>query len=163
MLGVSGRKPQSKSNAQRVLDKYGIPYQTYLYDPSIKTANGAAEALGVPPEMVYKTLVMLPDEGRPMLVMTAAGTEVDLRSLARTIGQKSVKMAPRTEAEKLTGLQTGGIGALALLGKAFDVFIDRRALESDLILVNGGRRGLNIGLRPDDLVQVTGARPLDVH
>jgi Cys-tRNA(Pro)/Cys-tRNA(Cys) deacylase len=72
-------------------------------------------------------------------------------------------MAPHAEAEGLTGLQTGGIGALALLGKPFEVFIDRRALNRDLILVNGGRRGLNLGLQPADLVRITSARLVDVQ
>ena len=71
-------------------------------------------------------------------------------------------MAARAEAEQLTGLQTGGIGALALLHKPFDVFIDRDALGHDYIFVNGGRRGLNLRLRTNDLIEVTGARPVDV-
>jgi Cys-tRNA(Pro)/Cys-tRNA(Cys) deacylase len=116
----------------------------------------------MPPASVYKTLVLLRDVGRPILVMAPAGVEVDLRTLAKSLDCRSVRMAPRTEAERLTGLQTGGIGALALLNKPFDVFIDRKALERDVILVNGGRRGLNLALRPDDLVRITAARSVDV-
>jgi Cys-tRNA(Pro)/Cys-tRNA(Cys) deacylase len=146
----------------RVLDQRGISYRAYEYDPALKSAEEVAAILDMPEDSVYKTLVMLREGGRPVLVMAPGGSEVDLRVLAKSLGCKAVRMAPRTEAERLTGLQTGGIGALALLGKSFDVFIDRRALECDFILVNAGRRGLNLGLRPADLVRVTGAVPVDV-
>lgn len=159
---VGAKAATPKTNAMRALEQRGINYRAYDYDPSIKSAEGVAAVLNLPPTSVYKTLVMLRDDGRPILVMAPAGAEVDLRTLAKALGCKSVKMAPRTEAETLTGLQTGGIGALALLAKPFDVFIDWRALERDVILVNGGRRGLNLALRPDDLVRVTAARPVDV-
>jgi len=72
-------------------------------------------------------------------------------------------MAPKSEAERLTGLQTGGIGALALLGKPFPVYIDRLALGQKEILVNGGRRGLNLSVPVPDLIQLTGAQSVDVR
>jgi Cys-tRNA(Pro)/Cys-tRNA(Cys) deacylase len=146
----------------RVLEQRGVRYQAYEYDPAVKSAATVAVVLGMPLDSVYKTLVMLRDSGRPILVMAPAGSDVDLRVLAKSLSCKSVRMAPRAEAERLTGLQTGGIGALALLNKPFDVYIDRRALEHDYILVNGGRRGLNLGLQPVDLMHITGARPVDV-
>jgi Cys-tRNA(Pro)/Cys-tRNA(Cys) deacylase len=71
-------------------------------------------------------------------------------------------MAAKSDAERLTGLQTGGIGALALIGKPFDVYIDASALDQEHIYVNGGRRGLNLLVSVRDLLNVTGARLVSV-
>ena len=70
-------------------------------------------------------------------------------------------MAPHRDAERLTGLQVGGIGALALMNKPFEPCIERAALQYEWILVNGGRRGLNLRVAVDDLIRVTGARVVD--
>jgi Cys-tRNA(Pro)/Cys-tRNA(Cys) deacylase len=129
-----------------------------VYSEEIKSAEGVAEALGLDPADVYKTLVMFRDDGSPILVMVPGDQEVHLKSLARSIGARSVRMAPKADAERLTGLQTGGIGALALLGKPFAVYLDESAWEKDRILVNGGRRGLNLRVPVEDLIRLTGAR-----
>lgn len=150
-----------KTNAMRALDRRKIPYEACSYSPEIKSAEGVAQELGVPASRVYKTLVMLRDGNpRPLLVMVPGDREVDMRTLAKGVGSKAVQMVPKPRAEALTGLQTGGIGALALLNKPFDVYIDREALVVDTIFVNGGRRGLNLRLAADDLIAVTGARPV---
>lgn len=67
-------------------------------------------------------------------------------------------MAPHREVERLTGLQVGGIGALALVGKSFEPCLDRPAVAYQWLLVNAGRRGLNLKLAVADLVRLTGAR-----
>ena len=150
-----------KTNAMRFLEQRKIAYEPFFYDRALHSAVEVAEALGVPPQQVYKTLVMLPDRGRPMLVMVPGPGEVDPRRLARSIGVKSAAMAPQREAERLTGLLVGGIGALALLNKPFDVFIERAALQHEWILVNGGRRGVNLRIAVADLVRVTRAKTVE--
>ncbi len=147
----------------RALDQEGVGYEAYTYDPALMGAVEVAEALRVPPGQVYKTLVMLRDGKEPLLVMVSGDREVDLRVLAQQIGSKSIRMAPKSKAERLTGLQTGGIGALALLGKRFPVYIDRMALSEQEIFVNGGRRGLNLCIPVADLIRLTGAVPVDVR
>lgn len=151
----------AKTNAMRLLDRRGIAYQAFEYDPEIHSAAEAASAYGAPVAHVYKTLVLLRDAGRPLILMVRGDREVDLPLLARSIGAKSVRMAPHGEAERLTGLRVGGIGALALLDRPFDVFIDRGAAELEHIYVNPGRRGINIRLRLADLVTLTGAVQVD--
>lgn len=151
-------KSLPKTNAMRALEQRDIPYEAYTYSPDMHSATEVASALGFPADEVYKTLVVLREGGRPMLVMIAGNREMSPGVFARSIGVKSVRMAPKTEAERLTGLQVGGIGALALLGRGFDVFIDQAALAHEQILVNGGRRGLNLRLRVDDLIALTRAR-----
>lgn len=145
----------------RYLDGLEMPYEVLTYPATVVTAVGVAGILGVPPGEVLKTLVVLAD-GKPALVMVSGDTEVDLKVLARAVGAKAVQMAPKARAESLTGLQTGGIGALALTGKRFPVYVDERALEHDRVLVNGGKRGLNLRLKSADLVQATGARSVRV-
>jgi Cys-tRNA(Pro)/Cys-tRNA(Cys) deacylase len=150
-----------KTNAMRALEQRRIPYTTHTFSPDIHSADGVAAVLGVPASMVYKTLVVVRPYGRPILVMVAGDRELDLRLLARSLGEKSLEMATHRQAEALTGLLVGGISALALLNKAFDVFIDRPALELDQVLVSAGQRGINLRLRVTDLIKVTGARPVE--
>ncbi len=151
----------AKTNAMRALDQRKIPYSVYAFSPDIHSADGVADALRIPAATVYKTLVVLRPAGRPLLVIVAGDRELDLRLLARSLGEKSLHMASQREAEALTGLLVGGISALALLGKGFDVRIDRTALTLDEVLVSAGARGLNLRLRVLDLISVTDARPVE--
>src|SRR3954452_9670073 len=152
------QKTGGKTNAMRALDTRGVAYEVRTYAPAITSAEGVAEDLGGVPAEGYKTLVMAADGDHKLLVMVPGDREASLKTLARTIGARAVAMVPKSQAERLTGLQTGGIGALALLGKAFAVYIDRAALEREWIYVNGGRRGLNLPVRVQDLIRITEAR-----
>lgn len=151
-----------KTNAMRALDARKVQYTTLTYSSEIHSADLAAEALGVDPGAVYKTLVVLPEsgQGRPLLVMVPGTHELDLKVLGQAVGEKKLRMASQKEAESLTGLLVGGISALALLNKNFRIFIDEGALGHSLMYVNGGQRGLNLRLAPQDLVAVTGATPV---
>jgi Cys-tRNA(Pro)/Cys-tRNA(Cys) deacylase len=157
------RQKLDKTNAIRLLDAKRVTYEALTYDPEIHSAVSVADALGVPAEQVYKTLVLLaePSGRKPLLVMIAGPDELDPRLVARSIGAKSVRMAPHREAERLTGLQVGGIGALALVNKPFEPCIERAALKHAWVLVNGGRRGLNLKVGVQDLIALTGARVVD--
>ena len=154
------RQKLDKTNAIRLLEAQRVPYEALTYDAEVHSAVSVASALGVPPEQVYKTLVVLREEARsrPLLVMIPGPEELDPRLLARSIGAKAVRMAPHKDAERLTRLQVGGIGALALMNKPFEPCIERAALAHPWILVNGGRRGLNLRVAVDDLIRLTGAR-----
>ena len=147
-----------KTNAMRVLDSRKIPYQVVTYTQEKIPADEVARLVGAPAGQVFKTLVVRREKGRPLLVMIPADRELDLRALAREIDAKKVAMASQKEAETLTGLVVGGIGALALLNKGFDIYLDRTAEAWDEIYVNGGQRGVNLRLEVDDLVKVTGAK-----
>jgi Cys-tRNA(Pro)/Cys-tRNA(Cys) deacylase len=157
------RQKLEKTNAIRLLDAKRVAYDALSYDPDLHSAVAVAEALGVPAAQVYKTLVVLREEPRskPLLVMIAGPDELDMRVLARSIDAKAVRMAPQKEAERLTGLLVGGIGALALVNKPFEPCIERAALAHDWVLVNGGRRGLNLRVAVEDLIRLTEARVVD--
>jgi len=150
-----------KTNAMRVLDQRKVAYEVHEYSPEIHSAVEAARAMGQPVERVYKTLVVMRDLqpcAKPLLVMVPGDRELDLRALARSTGDKKLRMATQKEAESLTGLLVGGIGALALLNRGFEMWIDGAAMACERICVNAGQRGVNLELRVDDLVRITNAR-----
>src|SRR5262249_29509550 len=108
-----------KTQAMRTLDARGIAYTVKQYDASgeFHSADVAAEIPGVDAAFVYKTLVLLRDSdtrAKPLLVMVPSTSEIDLRTLATSVGAKKLRMAKLAEAEKLTGMQAGGISVLAL-------------------------------------------------
>ncbi|HEX6291738.1 MAG TPA: aminoacyl-tRNA deacylase [Herpetosiphonaceae bacterium] len=141
----------------RVLDARRIPYTALTYDDSIHSGAGVAQALGVPVGQVFKTLVVLRDRGRPLLAIIPSDRELDLKRMAAAAGEKRVRMATQREAEAKTGLLVGGISALALLDRGFEVLLDDAARQFDELYVSAGQRGINLRLRVDDLIAVTRA------
>ena len=152
-----------RNNVTRLLDARRIPYQLFELPPERHSAEETAELLGVPPGLVYKTLVILREATgkKPLLVMTPGGRELSLKSLAASLGEKKLKMASQREAEALTGLQVGGISALALLNRGFDICLERSAAELPSIHISAGQRGADLRLAPTDLLALTQARLVD--
>lgn len=151
-------RADDKTMAMKALDKAGIAYEPLAYPPEIVDAAQAAAHLGLPPEAVYKTLVVVRPAGRPLLVMLPSNRRLDPRRLAASLGEKRVAVAAHAEAERMTRLQVGGISALALLGRGFEPVLDEAARERAWLCVSAGRKGLNLRLAVDDLVRITGAR-----
>jgi len=151
-------KKADKTLAMRVLDGKKVSYQVLTFAAEIHSADGVAEMLDLPPQQVYKTLVVVRPLGKPLLVMVPADQELDLKRLARAVGEKKLKMATHREAEALTGLQVGGISALALLNKGFEICILREAKALSHLVVSAGRRGVDLRLAVEDLIRVTGAK-----
>jgi len=146
------------NNVTRMLDAQKIPYTAHDLPPEKIGAVEAAEILGVLPELVYKTIVILRDKpGKPILAVIAGPDEVDLKALAKALGEKKVALATEREAERLTGLLAGGISPLALINKGFQVVLDMSAEQFDEIYVSGGQRGLDIRLPVPSLVSLTHA------
>lgn len=148
-----------KTNAMRVLDARHILYTAFEYDAAIHSGTGVAAQLGIDAAQVFKTLVVLREKGRPLLAIIPSDRELDLKRMAAAAGEKRVRMATQREAESKTGLLVGGISALALLDKGFDVFLDASAQGFEEIYVSAGQRGINLRLRVVDLLAVTNARP----
>ncbi len=152
-----------KLNSMRLLESRKIPYVATTYDVSgeFHSATEAAQFLGAPAESVYKTLVVLrepPKSGKPLLVMIASDREVDLKALAKSVGARKLQMAPQREAEALTGLQVGGISALVLVNRGFEICIDEPALALDQIHISAGQRGVDVRLAVRDLIALTRAK-----
>lgn len=153
-----------KTQAMRALDGKRIHYEALTYPDDTRDAEQVAQSLGLAPAEVFKTLVVMPPEGskKPLLVMIPADSHLDLKRLASAVGAKKLKMATQREAEQLTGLQVGGISAVALLNKPFAVYIDRSAENRPAVCVSAGKRGIQLRVATRDLINLTGARSIDV-
>jgi len=148
-----------KNNVTRFLDARKIHYSAYDLPVEKMGAVEAAAYLQVSPGQVYKTIVVVREgKGKPILAVVPGPQEVDLKAVARAIGEKKVSLPIEKEAERLTGLQAGGISPLALINKGFQVLVDVSAREHLEIFISGGQRGLNIRLPVADLLRLTNAR-----
>ena len=152
-----------KTHAMRVLDAKKIPYTAKVYDDSgdFHAGTEAATLIGADAASVYKTLVVLREgdqRAKPILVMIPVAAEVDLKTLASSIGAKKLRMAKQREAEDLTGMQVGGISALGLKQPArFEVLLDEAARVLASIHISAGARGIDLDLPVADLLLATGA------
>ena len=151
-----------KTNSMRLLESKKVPYSVHRYTAERLSAEEVAELVGKPPEQVFKTLVVVPPKGKALVAIVPANQELDLKKLAQAAGEKRVEMATHKDAESLTGLQVGGISALALTHKGFRVFLDASARRQQTILVSAGQRGIQIELGVDDLIKVVNARVADI-
>jgi Cys-tRNA(Pro)/Cys-tRNA(Cys) deacylase len=148
-----------RNNVTRLLDARRIPYKVYELPGDKIGALEAAAIMGIPPAEVFKTIVILRDEKKkPILALVPAGSEVDLKLVARETGEKKVHLATERQAETITGLQAGGISPLALIQRGYEVLIDESAQALGEINVSGGQRGINIRLEVSDLLKLTKAR-----
>lgn len=145
-----------KSNAMRLMEKAGLPYETVTY-PSKGEALDAGEVarlLGVPPDSVFKTLVLSGGGGHFVCVIPG-DQELDLKKAARHFGVKSLEMSPAAGLKELTGYARGGCSPLGMK-KPFPTAMDDRAAGKQWILVSGGRIGLQMKARPEDLMKAAG-------
>jgi Cys-tRNA(Pro)/Cys-tRNA(Cys) deacylase len=128
----------------------------YDYDPhAARIGLQAAAALGVKPARLLKTLMARAGNGI-VCVLAPSDREVSLKKLAAAAGAKDATMLAPAEAERITGYRVGGISPLGQKRKV-PVFIEASALAFPTVIVNGGRRGLQIELAPADLVRLTAA------
>lgn len=147
------------NNITRFLDSRKISYTAFETPAEKLGALETAEFLNVPPETVFKTIVVTREKPKKALLAVIPGPRsVDLKLLAAAVGEKKVHLPTEREAEQLTGLQAGGISPLALINKGFQVVIDSAAQSYSDIHISGGQRGLNIRLPVADLIKLTSAR-----
>lgn len=148
----------AKPPVVRMLEQRGVPFTTHQFEDTVRSADEVARRTGLPPQRVFKTLVVeTTPPGRPVLVMAPAGREVDLKKVAAATGVKRARMATHRDAERLTGLKVGGISALALAGRRWAVLLDESARGQPTVLVSAGVRGLDVEIAVDDLASLTGA------
>ena len=149
------RKPPT-TPATAVATKAGIAFRTLEYelDPRAESYGlEAAEKLGIPPERVFKTLVVEAD-GEYLFALVPVEARLDNRSLG-----KRVSLADPDDAHRVTGYVRGGTSVFGSR-KRLPVLLDESALAHETIVVNGGRRGLQLELSPHDLLRATGGRTL---
>ncbi|MBR0873160.1 Cys-tRNA(Pro) deacylase [Bradyrhizobium tropiciagri] len=144
--------------ATMVLRRLGIAFRlhTYVYDSDAESIGlQAAEALGVDPNRMLKTL-MAELDGKPVCAVVPADSEVSMKKLAAALGGKSAKMMRPADAERLTGYHVGGISPFGQK-KRVPTVIDEAALTHVTVFVNGGQRGLQIEIDPNDAALAAGA------
>lgn len=147
------------NNVVRLLESRKINFQIFETPVEELGAQGTADFLGVPVSLVYKTIVVKREKtGKPILAIVPGDSKVDLKLMAAFIGEKKLLLTTKDEAEKLTGLQTGGISPLALINRGFSMVLDESASSHDSIHVSGGKRGLNLKLKVKDLLALTNAK-----
>jgi Cys-tRNA(Pro)/Cys-tRNA(Cys) deacylase len=146
------------NNVTRFLDSRKVKYAAHEMPAEKLGAVEAAHFMGVAPEQVFKTIVVVREKKKPVLAVVPGPRVVDLKLLAAFLNEKKVHLPTEREAEELTGLQAGGISPLALINKGFQVVIDSAAQGYEQIYISGGQRGLDIQLGVEDLVKLTNAR-----
>ncbi|MDR3164460.1 MAG: Cys-tRNA(Pro) deacylase [Synergistaceae bacterium] len=161
MTGLS--KGLRKTNAARILDKMGIPYELIGFEADERdlSAERAARDVGMPYDVVYKTLVLRGDETGVLEACIPAGLEIDLKALAEISGNKNVEMVSVKELTALTGYVRGGCSPIG--GKKhYPVYIYADAMNHEKISINAGARGLLFSMSPLDLARATNATPGDI-
>ena len=152
-----------KLNVMRLLDARGIAYTAHYYDPALRDARGVAVAVGFPSAAVYKTLVARAvGAKKPVLVMLPSNHSLNLKRLAVALGAKKAGLLPHSDAEKLTGLQVGGISALALTHKRWQIILDARGLARTHLVISAGARGIQLRVETADLLRLLDCRVMDV-
>lgn len=146
------------TQATRILSAAGVPFtlREYVYDLRAQQIGlQAADALGVPPEQLLKTLMAVVD-GKPVCVIVPSDGEVSMKRLAAAVGGKSARMMPLSDAERLTGYVAGGISPFGQRRRVVTV-VDDKSMRQELVFVNGGQRGLQAKLAPETIVRLLGA------
>ncbi len=146
------------TRATQFLQQHGIAFRLaeYVYDPNAdRIGVAAAEAMGVEPSRVLKTLMASVD-GKPVCAIVPSDCEVSMKKLAAAFGGKSAAMMKPADAERLTGYHVGGISPFGQK-KPVPAVLEELALVFDEVYLNGGQRGLQVLMAPADILRVLNA------
>ncbi len=152
-----------KTNAARLLDQMGIHYELreYEVDPDDLAAETVAAKIGMPPEQVFKTLVVRGERNGVALAVIPGNYELDFKALAHAMGDKKAEMVPLKEVQPLTGYIRGGVTALGCK-KDYPIVVDETVILWDVISISAGQRGMQIIVAPDDYIRATGATVAEI-
>lgn len=146
----------TKTNAIRLLDQQSVPYSLHEYNVVDGQIDGVSVAnkIGQPIEMVFKTLVASAGPGKVYVFLIPVDKELDLKAAAKSAGEKKVELIPVKDLLGLTGYIRGGCSPLGMK-KLFPTFIDLSAKNLDEMIVSAGKIGMQIQLKPTDLIANT--------
>jgi Cys-tRNA(Pro)/Cys-tRNA(Cys) deacylase len=155
---MAKKKSAGGTPATVALTRAGIAFTVHEYEHDPRAASfglEAAEALGLDPAQVFKTLMATVDGKLTVGIVPVSG-QLDLKALARAVGGSKAAMADVAAAERATGYVAGGISPVGQK-RPHPTVLDETATAFDTVYVSGGRRGLDLGIAPADLVRATGA------
>lgn len=155
---MSHANSPTKTNAARLLDSLGIPYELRPYEVDLDdlSAGSVARKIGMPVEQVFKTLVTRCSDDTHLFAILPGDAELDLKKLAAVAGVRKAELAPLKNVEPLTGYVRGGVTVFAAK-KPFPAYADETLELFDLMSVSAGHRGLQLLLSPADYVRASGA------
>ena len=155
-------KKENKTNAMRILEKLKIPFEmrTYECDEFIDGMQ-TAELLGMPPEIMYKTLVTVGKSKANYVFVIPIAEEINFKKAAKAVNEKSLEMLPLKDLTAVTGYIRGGCTAIGMK-KKFKTVIQEDATKLEKMVVSGGRIGLQLILLPEDLRRASDAEFADV-
>ncbi|WP_374721620.1 Cys-tRNA(Pro) deacylase [Peribacillus tepidiphilus] len=154
---------KGKTNAMRILDSEKIPYEMMTYSPDDGKIDGVsvAQKIGREAGIVYKTLVAQGASKSYYVFVIPVEAELDLKKAAKAAGEKKMEMIPVKDIQKVTGYIRGGCSPVGMK-KQFPTFIDEAARSLDTIIVSGGKIGVQIELKVEDLVKAIGAELMEL-
>ena len=153
----------TKTNAVRLVEqaKISCTESFYEYDEKDLNGNHAAAAIGMPPEQVFKTLVARGEKTGINVFCIPVCCELDLKKAAKAVGDKNMEMVPVKELLGLTGYIRGGCSPVGMK-KKYPTFFDETCILWDKIAVSAGARGHQMIVPPEDLVNLTNAKCVDI-
>lgn len=157
------KKKIQKTNAMRQLEKEKIDYtiHEYAWNEDNLDAGNAAEQVTVPFEKIYKTIVATGNQTGELVACIPAEAKLDLKKLAAVSGNKKVDMLNIRDLEKTTGYIRGGCSPVGMK-RQFPTYIASDAESLDTIVVSAGKRGMQMELSPDELIQITSGEYTDI-
>lgn len=156
------KEKEAKTNAMRILDRAKIPYSVRTYDcPDFVDGQQVADLLGLPHEIMYKTLVTHGKSGAYYVFVIPIDGELSLKKAAKSVGEKSVEMLHVKDIRAVTGYIRGGCTPIGMK-KQYETRIDRSAQTLATVIVSGGRLGAQIELVPEDLARASSAEYADL-
>ena len=159
---MSKQKAEPKTNAMRILEEKGIPYEMQSYEcKEFEDGGQVADALGLPHEKVYKTLVCQGAGKGYFVFVIPIDEELDLKKAAKSVGEKSVEMIHVKDIKDVTGYVRGGCTAIGMK-KAYPVRIEESAMLLEDMYVSAGRIGCQINLEPEKLLLASGGEWADL-
>lgn len=152
-----------KTNAARILDQLNILYEIreYPVDENDLSATHVAEAIGEDPEKIYKTLVLKGTKDPYLVAVIPGNAQLDLKKIAKASGNKSCEMLPMKDLLSVTGYIRGGCSPIGMK-KHYPTFLEEMAVLQDKIIISAGKRGLQIVIKPEDLIRVSAAQSADL-
>ncbi len=153
----------NKTNAMRQLDKANIKYEALQYIPDENDLSGVhiAKQIGLPYEMVFKTLVAVGEKQGPLVFCIPVAEELDLKKCAKAAGDKRVELVAVKDLLNLTGYIRGGCSPVGMK-KKFPVFFDESVILFDKITISAGVKGCQLVVKSSEIVEFTGAKVIDI-